>query len=385
MFNCNRHNIFFRKGFICLFLSVILFSNAQNNTKDCALYKFKKSYECNLNDKVKVIQTRYSYVKPRLRDYEFNAFRDMDDNKFSTPYFEFYENGQVKASFLYFRVDTIFRSIDVKKSSLYEYDSDDLKIKSLRRLNYKYRNNVFDYSMLIKPNYYCFNYEADINQYTLTETNYKYTYDKKKRIKEELVYEPLHIDDTIPLKKTRDKDLFIRTVFIYNEKDQVVRQKILPGPIALNEENYVSEISYSFLNESITLKIPDLEVRYQYDQSGRIIQVALYSEEDLLCKEDYYYHQTKDYVEKAVHLRFTEDYFAEVKKSIRYFNENGDIIKSEFIPDYNNQRLNKFASTKYYNYEYDNHNNWIKCNMFLEGTKEGEPTLVAERKIEYFQ
>ena len=36
-----------------------------------------------------------------------------------------------------------------------------------------------------------------------------------------------------------------------------------------------------------------------------------------------------------------------------------------------------------YNYDYDSHNNWIKCRMYLQENKE-EPTIIAERVIEYF-
>jgi hypothetical protein len=39
---------------------------------------------------------------------------------------------------------------------------------------------------------------------------------------------------------------------------------------------------------------------------------------------------------------------------------------------------------RYYDYDYDKHNNWIRCRMFLEGNHEGEPSIILEREIEYY-
>ena len=67
-----------------------------------------------------------------------------------------------------------------------------------------------------------------------------------------------------------------------------------------------------------------------------------------------------------------------------YFNEYGDIIKKEFVPNYLGQYIDVEARTRFYDYEYDSHNNWIKCYIYLEGTKEGGPTLISEKKLVYY-
>jgi hypothetical protein len=68
---------------------------------------------------------------------------------------------------------------------------------------------------------------------------------------------------------------------------------------------------------------------------------------------------------------------------VKKFNQYGDVVETNYIPDYEGQSDPKMRP-HYYTYEYDKHNNWIKCYMYLEGTKEGEPTMIAERQIEYY-
>ena len=62
------------------------------------------------------------------------------------------------------------------------------------------------------------------------------------------------------------------------------------------------------------------------------------------------------------------------------YNENNDLVEVNFISE---DEINQPAN-RYYEYEYDNHKNWIKCKMYLEGNK-NEVTAKMERKIQYFK
>lgn len=42
----------------------------------------------------------------------------------------------------------------------------------------------------------------------------------------------------------------------------------------------------------------------------------------------------------------------------------------------------KLPESIYYKYDYDKYNNWYKCYIYMEGTKEGEPTAVIIRELE---
>jgi len=70
---------------------------------------------------------------------------------------------------------------------------------------------------------------------------------------------------------------------------------------------------------------------------------------------------------------------------VAQYNEHADITEMRFIP------LNETVPPKLKIgqepvirfYDYDKHNNWIRCRMYLMGKKD-EPTVTAERIIEYY-
>ncbi|WP_173966501.1 hypothetical protein, partial [Flavobacterium collinsii] len=207
---------------------------------------------------------------------------------------------------------------------------------------------------------------------------YVYNYDNRGRIKEELEY-VLNPSDTIPLKRYNPKDFDIKISFFYNEKDQVVNQKIVSGPM---NEGQIKSVVFDALNTEYGF-CNDLQLKYKYDDQGRMTQALFYGEGQTISREDYVYHPTKDYVETVkYYVTGPGEISNPTKNFIKIYNEQGDVVEKEFILDFPEQTLD--VKKFYYTYEYDSHNNWIKCNMFLEGTPSGEPTLVAERKIEYY-
>jgi hypothetical protein len=202
-----------------------------------------------------------------------------------------------------------------------------------------------------------------------------YIYDKQARITEEKEFHVIRVGKATLNKNRNEKDLFTRKIFAYNAKGQVVNQKIMPGL-------YGKDMSYTDLGTECGF-CDDLQLKYAYDQLGRITQVIMYGCGEIVAQEDYVYHPTKDYVEKVKCYVTGPGSIANANEKFeKTYNEQGDIVKKEFIPGLGG--LGLYGETRYYTYEYDSHNNWIKCNMYLEGTKEGEPSLVAERKIEYY-
>lgn len=378
-----------RNSLVAVIFFTIEFSCAQSNVSYSALQPTKKTYYFNFNDAVKLVQTRFVYKNPALKEYQYNSFRNRNDHRKGSGYYiEFHKNGQVKALSSAMAPDSVFMPVDKKKSFNSQYDAIDVKKKSLRKTNVKYYPRVFTDNLFIKASYNTSSYVIDYKRFILFETVYKYIYDKNKRIKEELKYSIDHDDqnanDTIPLKKARAKDLFSKTVFFYNDKNQVIKQRVYAGPKAKNDRSRTAQYSFGFLYETFTYDTTFFETRYQYDPKGRIIQAALYENEELLCSEDYYYHTTNDYVEKAIYYCISPDFYGNTKKSIRYYNQNGDILKREFVLDYPEQSQDERTFTRFYEYEYDSHNNWIKCTMYLQGSKEAGVTLISERKITYY-
>ena len=313
----------FKKTLTLLFFLITTIIYAQNIASYSALHYYTKHYYCNLNGAVQSQQMRYSYIKPGFREHEYRTFMTIDDSKmFSSAYVEFDKNNQLKMKFggVY---DTVFYKGDKKHSTSYEYDAKDLKAKSQKKTNLKYYSNVFTYNLLLKPNEIIYDYAHGGKR--ILDYKYKYKFDQKKRIKEEFFYRVPHLYDSIPSKKTRLKDLEWKVTFFYNEKDQVIKQKFFGGPSLDFKSAGSSE--YYVVNFGASLDIPNLETSYAYDNKGRMTEIVLYSGQKLLMQEKYYYHPTKDYVEKSVYYSVRDDFYSRRRKIIRYFNQ-GKRIKN---------------------------------------------------------
>lgn len=377
---------FFKSFFIvAVFFSIT--TNAQSIKKYSMLFSEKR--EMNLKDSVKSVITYYTKIKesfPRTvrsnvihRNGAWIVYRwlELDRNGHSTMNIPGIPDFGIKPFNL--------KGVNVK---YYDYDAKDLEKKRNYKTITKRYFPVEDYDLLVKPNnyYYYYSKEFDstgitvIDQKNLFQTIYTYKLDEKGRIKEQLEY--IHYPtDSIPIKDSGKENLSSRMLFFYNEKDQVVNQKPMPGYINPDEVSVNTSVFHALSTESGYCD--DLQLKYQYDNEGRITQVLFYGYGRTIAKEDYIYHPTKDYIQKVkCYVTGSGGDINPTKNFIKTYNEQGDVIEKEFIPDYPEQNI--YARIKYYSYEYDSHNNWIKCNMYLEGTKEGEPSLVAERKIEYY-
>ncbi len=377
-----------KKTFYFIFIYLTLFSttflNGQNSNRYNLIY-FEKN-EMNIKGNVKSLQTYYSKINENLSTKVKNGIQVDNGSPWVYKYLELYENGHVKISINnipdFGLTNLSFNDLNV---DIYDYESKDLEKKEAKKTSYKQYNQNNDYYLLLKPNfdrYFFFKAlgksRSLINKKNLIQDLYIYNYDNKGRIKEELQY-VLNPSDTIPLKKYNPKHFDIKISFFYNEKDQVINQKIVSGP---ENEKQIKSHSFNALNTEYGF-CNDLQLKYKYDNRGRMTQALFYGDGQTISKEDYIYHATKDYVEKVkFYVTGPGEISNPTKNFEKTYNEQGDVIEKEFILDFPEQDLS--VKKIYYTYEYDSNNNWIKCNMYLEGTKEAEPTLVAERKIEYY-
>jgi len=378
-----------KKTFYFIFIYLTLFSttflNGQNSNRYNLFYSEKN--EINLKGSVKSSHTFYSKINENLPKNIKNAIQVNNGAPWVYPYLELYKNGSQKIAVNgipnFGLTNLSLKEVNVNYSN---YDSKDLEKKESKKTSYKKYPQNSDYYLLLKPNVdkYTFSKYLDskgtneVYQKDLIQNLYVYQYDNKGRIKEELEYvlDPI---DSVPLKKYNAQYFDIKILFFYNEKDQVISQKIVSGP---ENEEQIKSYSFNALNTEYEF-CNDLQLKYKYDNQGRMTQVLLYGDGKTISKEDYIYHATKDYVEKVkFYVTGPGEISNPTKNFVKTYNEQGDMIEKEFILDFPEQTL--AVKKLYYTYEYDSHNNWIKCNMFLEGTPDGEPTLVAERKIEYY-
>jgi hypothetical protein len=348
----------------------------------------RKYSQSNLNGPVKAIYTTFTYKKEDVN--RWHAYKSSNDLP-KGGNFEFYENGLKKTSSLHtYRNDSLnyYRPIDVKKSYNFEYNVDDVEKLFSLKINLKYYQNVYTDLLYYQPSYYAYSYPSDGDlEKQLSEYVYIYSYDDKGRIKEQRYYNPWHMNDFTPYKTAKEEDLYYTITFHYNNKNQVIKQIFTDGTQDFGDD--YKQVFILFEHTILSNEVKK-EVHYKYDEQGRITQVSLYDfneEKPLIGRADYTYHPTKDYVEKVENFY---EYGLSImdfptKRWISNYNEQGDIIKREFVMDSPDQSTFDTA-TRFYDYEYDQYNNWIKCYLYLEGKKvKGDPTLIAERKIEYYE
>ena len=366
------------KRIILFSLIIITFlCNAQNKPRYNGLFTFKNSGYSNLNlkDSVKSVYLYYTKIKESLTEREKLDVIMKNDLDNSSEYVELNKYG----------LQTILRQGKAYKrtefdqymaTDKFEYNTEDIVSKKKYKIEFEQIFPVMNRNLLIKANedrFYCGSY-TDLHLRRVIQTIYKYKYNKLGRVIEELEYNT-YADDSIPVKIIKKEDLYTRKTFVYNNKNQVILQKITAGDRGISIGNYTD-----FGTESAFCD--DLQLKYAYDPKGRIIQVIMYGCEELLAQEDYKYDEQKNYVTEAKRFRggMGSDYYP---NTTSFYNELGDIVKKELIPDkiYGNKLKTKY---RYYDYDYDKHNNWVRCRMYLEGTHEGEPSIIFEREIEYY-
>lgn len=367
--------------FLVAIFNLALFSiTAQTKQKYKSLLSEKSNEYTgqNFRDSVKTVYSRMYVSNKNLTKVEESDYI-MNNDIHCYKYILFDKYGRIKETFGSRLSENFVNEIKKNKANLYEYDENDWKEKSKQEIQLKQYYAVSNHNLLQKLN------KIDVPKDTTiigdkiwseySANVYSYVYDKIGQIVEEQNYSVFRfapvIENTIP----NSEDLFTRKLFIYNNKGQVVNQKIVRGPRS-------KKMPYTDMGTESPF-CEDLQFQYSYDTLGRITEVSMYGCGKVVAKEEYIYHPTKDYVEKVKCFVTGPGEISNPTKSfIKTCNEKGDLIKKELIPDNLNQTIK--VKIRYYTYEYDSHNNWIKCNMFLEGTPDGEPTLVAERKIEYY-
>ncbi|AOC93722.1 hypothetical protein BB050_00568 [Flavobacterium anhuiense] len=374
--------LFFNFLFTNILLLSITTTGQISASYDALLVQKNNIYTAqNLKDSVKAVYLKFSTIKNSLSYYEkkdaimYNDIRGCD--------YTYFDNLQRIKSSSYSHVPkSDYLTYNYEEADDYEYDEKDFLQKTKYKITLKHYFPVYDKNLLVKLNKKTIPKKDDVfgedgkvwKDYK--ENVYVYNIDQAGRILEELTYFVNRIGKETQNKKYQKKDLFTKKTFLYNEKGQVINQKIIgAGPLA-------KRIPYTDMGTESPF-CEDLQFQYSYDLSGRITKVTMYGCEKIITKQEYTYHPTKDYVETVNYYVTGPGQISNPTRSfIKTFNEQGDVIEKEFIPNYPEQTL--AVKKRYYTYEYDSHNNWIKCNMFLEGTPDGEPTLVAERKIEYY-
>lgn len=369
---------FLRSLIVATVLSSIAI-HAQNEQKYSGLFSYQNNRQSgkHLKDSVKKVYLKLN-ERQNLSRHDKERVILSNDIRHS-PYLEFDQYGRIKAIIGTIPEKEYFTAIDYKRAEEYIYEDKDWFEKSKYKIALKQYYPVSNYNLLLKLNSVAVEKEVTIVKdkiwQSYDEDIYIYIYDKQGRVAEEQKYIVYRFGETIKDKTAQKDDLKTRKIFSYDEKGQVVNLKIIAGP-------WGEKMAYTDMGTECDF-CEDLQMKYAYDSLGRITQVTMYGCGAIVAKEEYSYHPTKDYVETVkYYVTGPGEMSNPTKNFVKTFNENGDLIMKEFIPNYPEQDIPVIEY--YYSYEYDSHDNWIKCNIYMEGTKEGEPSAIAERKIEYY-
>lgn len=365
--------------FLVIFLIFFcLKGQCQDDHNGIQTYRKYVNAGLNYNDSVKSSRFFYSYVKETLDKRQRS--RVLIKN-FLRPafYTEFDQHGMLKKQILFSgKGDFADAPVDSSKADVYEFDERDRILK----LNFNLRNPQM-YPVYI-------NEKININ-YILNGGGedkfifnyiYIYKYNDLGNVFEEFSY----LISGDKSEEITDKDLRTKIIYEYDIKNRLSKQKLFAG-------QYGRELG-NFTKMSTTIGLcDDAHLSYKYDDKDRVIETSLNCGTTVVQKDEYIYHPEKNYV--VTIKRFIIDpsmagYYKQ--NTVLHYNEHGDMIEINHI---NNPRESWDKQPEYtttwdggpltmkYDYEYDRHNNWIKCRMYLEENKD-EPTIIAERVIEYY-
>jgi len=202
---------------------------------------------------------------------------------------------------------------------------------------------------------------------------YSYTYieEKPKEIRERMEYQ---------------NKIEHRQVYSYNDDG------MLTSITAIYNQNAppkARSLMYSaiYIGRSFYLEVPDVQranYSFQYDSLKRINKAWVRIPEGKLWEEQYSYinkNRSPSKIDRFIVSGFSYGQFF-TDNECEWYNHHGDPIRTENYDDQGN-----LVKTRFYDYVYDDHNNWIQCDMYLEGgpTKTSLPTIRLHRDIQYYE
>ncbi|RZK06354.1 MAG: hypothetical protein EOO46_15295 [Flavobacterium sp.] len=296
-----------------------------------------------------------------------------------------------------------------KFSSRTIYDSTDLEKKMKYNPKYSFIDHLGE--LEIKHDIYKLNvnkYVVERNEKSLYIHIYVYDFDAEGKVKKQKEYVKYYFDcvsyqDTLkmfnksPEKYLSDKEnLKFEWDYQYDRQERIVKltmnnKEVGKDDSKINTRNkLIYEIDYNDFS-----KVEEL----------RIFSTGTYRPEQQLNKTYRYgYHPKEGYLlYKEEILDSTYFYkwnfggnakYTDIQSKFHY-DAYGNIIRREFLSDrskeanakkdpYEDWWRNPYAP-RYYEYEYDRYNNWIKCRAYLRGVKTPKPSIVIDREITYYE
>lgn len=365
--------------FFLLILSLAIPNIIAQNKPDYCGIQASKNYlgtALNLKDSVKSVRFFYSHIREGMSKKEKDRamMRNFIRNLF---YIEFDKYGMFSKEIQFSKnKDFADDVVDDRWIDIYEYDELDRHEKSKYSVKYPQHYNVH-INQKVLLNHLKRKLRLDV---TYINT---YIYDKSRNISEQKSY---HIIDKTLNVSYDESNLYSRTTYKYDVYYRLIKQEFFPGAHGVEIRSLdLMSINVGFCE--------GVHLAYEYDDKDRVISTTLACGDVVKQRDDYSYHPEKNYVQtikRYLKPVGTSGYYT--NNTLLTYNEHEDLIAVKFINnpkeywDPTPERTTTWDGGPLemtYDYDYDSHNNWIKCRMYLQENKE-EPTIIAERVIEYF-
>lgn len=349
--------------------------------------KLKVNRSLNLNGPVKTVNTSYSFYKQDITPLV--KYRVLFENDIANDdSYEFNKEGLLTQKAITLRTKGYE---DRPQGRLYKYEYDDK--------DYILKKDLLPYLSILKPlsidldlqiqtNFAVetrFKNDGDykiakldsvniaLNRYQdqyrdLRQFQYQYKTEGNKIIEEKVYYKPK--PERKIFKSPSEKELLLVKTFKYDSKGNLIECNFdLKNITPYRDGNLDNKYNYAC----------DTKFKCYYDDKSNIIKTTWRNYLGTFLTAIYSYDSTNTYIQK-IHITGQQSYPYPSDDIIFNYNENNDLVEVNFISE---DEINQPAN-RYYEYEYDNHKNWIKCKMYLEGDK-NEVTATMERKIQYYQ
>lgn len=286
-------------------------------------------------------------------------------------------SGGLKDSLSYKRTYT-FNNITKEYLTIYKYHKSDFdKIKN--NTQKKVPSYIFNplNIKLSKIDYANYTYEVrKDSSYKKINKAYKYNFDLQNNILKESKYIiwDFNLDGIID-----EEELEFTVNYKYNNKNQLIAKDY--DFVKRVEINYQLEHDLSF--SAATYKPIE---KFTYNKHGDLTSAYMYKNKEeriMVYSEDYYYNNKNELIKLKRRKSFEQMiFYSDLKRTNEFFyNKKGEIVKINALE--NDEKT--IHATFLYTYEnYDKYNNWLKCNMYLDGVIKKKPTMVIDRLIKYY-
>lgn len=369
----------------CLILSISCFSQSPKNNR----HKILKTdlTDENLKGPVKSYHLTAKYLDPQNKNNSANRIATPKGGSGEKVFVEYNKFGLMTSSLMGVFNDSLeLEPMDSKYLTEYKYNEFDLIYKSKITTAHNYP------PMLSQQFYHNFPNRSDYHKYnpelpSVVKEIYGMNYDENKNcITDVVFYRAIYHGNKL---ETNDEEV-INDQNIQNKWHYDYNSVGLLKKINITKLGYLDVIIKYFRHQ---IKTNNSEINFDYDKQNRLIKYSVFSvakdKKEEIGSVVYSYDAKDGFVEsETIYQKYPDEYYlSNVHYHILEYNKQGDLIAKLLQVEPKDEQLvrkKQLFLDKYYEYNYDENGNWIKCKIRVNNPT-SEISAIMERKIEYFQ